>query len=270
MATRRDRLFALSGVTPLRDVLPIFIAPLPLGTAFRSFMGTGFRVTHDLLVTCWHCVASDLAPDEVYVVLGRDDNDSPAAYTLADVERDRNGYDLATARVEDIDFPQTLNLELAEDEAPAGSDVWAFGYPLTDREALPSGELRWELHPRYLQGYITRSFHYKHPNHPKKVPSYELDMRAPEGLSGAPVIAYPTFTDPTRRRQVVGVVYGRHAAEAIEEWASVDRETGERRPEVQRLEHFALAHYTDTLRDLTGAATGGLRLADYIAQAQAQ
>ncbi len=107
-----------------------------------------------------------------------------------------------------------------------------------------------------LEGYITRSFYFEHLQY-GVVPSYELDMPAPQRLSGAPLFSAVTG-------EVVGVVYGTNDVGLVEEFSSVNPETGERKPEIHRIVSFALAHYTDTLRLLTGDATQGLALAEYV------
>lgn len=80
-------------------------------------------------------------------------------------------------------------------------------------------------------------------------------MPAPEGLSGAPLM--------TLAGEVLGVVYGTVETASIAEWASVDEE-GKRTPEVQRIVSFAVAHHTDSLLSLSGAATSGRTLREYL------
>jgi hypothetical protein len=87
--------------------------------------------------------------------------------------------------------------------------------------------------------------------------SYELDMPAPEGLSGAPVVLHGT-------KAVVGVVYGHNDVALVEEHATVDDETGARSPEVLRIVSFGLAHHTHTLHELRGKATGGRPLKELV------
>jgi hypothetical protein len=241
------------------DVLPIFYwregdpedTPDPV-----AFSGTGFRLTDDLLVTCWHCVEHD-EPGHGYAVVV-EEGDSYRAFTLHDVSQDANGSDLATARIHGIPAVRPVSLTLAEAAVPTGQDVWTYGYPLTAVFREPDGELRFTLHPRFLQGYVTRSFRNPHPRY-GAVESYEVDMPAPEGLSGAPLVHLPS-------REVVGVIYGNVDAAVIDQFAAVDEETGERQPEIQRIVSFAVAHYTPTLLRLTGPATGGQPLHEYVRQ----
>jgi hypothetical protein len=71
------------------------------------------------------------------------------------------------------------------------------------------------------------------------------------------------------RPEVAGVIYGRSESGVIDEFASIDPETGERRPEVQRLVSFAAAHYPETLAALRGPATNERPLSEYAASLSA-
>lgn len=241
------------------DVLPIFFCqelPPPDTPKILSFEGTGFRLAPDLLITCWHCVDGDAAGHGYAVALPKDSG-GYQMHALVDVSRDEKGADLATARIYGIDSAPRLGLSLASRAVPGGTDVGTWGYPLTEMTRLASGDLEFKLGGRWLQGYITRAFWHEHAEY-GSVPTYELDMPTPRGLSGAPLVRLES-------RDVVGVIYGTHDASLIEEIASVDPDSGERRPEVQRIVSFGLAHYTSTLRDLRGPATEGKPLADYLA-----
>jgi len=184
------------------------------------------------------------------------------SFELRELAQDAKGSDLALARLQ-IDIPARMNLQLASVATTSGADVWSYGYPLTTEITDPTGSRRFHLEPRYLQGYVTRGFWHERPRY-GAFPSYELDMPAPEGLSGAPVVRVPTLAIPGSRPQVVGVVYGRIETGVIEEFVSIDPDTGERRPEVQRVVSFAAAHYTSTLLEASGPATFGHSLAEYI------
>jgi hypothetical protein len=171
---------------------------------------------------------------------------------LHDIEQESNGADLALAR---ISLEPQFRFE-PSDGVDYGTDVWTFGYPLTEApsELNPS----YVLHGRYIQGYVMRDFFYG----AERRPSYELDMPAPAGLSGAPLVEIPS-------KRVVSIIYGRHSVESVEEFASVDTETGERTPEVLSLEHFALAHYHEVFWNLAGTATGGDSLKEHVSAALA-
>lgn len=230
------------------DVVPIFYCEEQGqdNPKILDFAGTGFRLTRDLLVTCWHCVAVD-EPGRGYAV-PFPEGEQRRMHPLVDVGRDPNGTDLATARIFGVGHDPLLGLRVGTHAAAGGTPVWTYGYPLTEtiRDATRD-DARILLHPRVLQGYITRAFWYTHPSG-MRVPSYELDMPAPAGLSGSPVV-----TDPGR--EVLGVVYGTSDVARVEEFASIDPATGEHCPEVHRIVSFALAHFTSTLRDLRGPAT---------------
>jgi hypothetical protein len=88
------------------------------------------------------------------------------------------------------------------------------------------------------------------------MPSYELDMPAPEGLSGSPLLSGDDM--------VIGVVYGNNEVATIDQFSSIDPTTGERQPEIQRVVSFALAYHTDALSNLTGKATHGVALKEYL------
>lgn len=83
-------------------------------------------------------------------------------------------------------------------------------------------------------------------------------MPAPAGLSGAPLMLDPG-------NQVIGVIYGENDVGTIEELATIDPETQERKPEVVRVVSFALAHFTSTLHALRGPATEDKPLVEYLA-----
>jgi hypothetical protein len=51
------------------------------------------------------------------------------ALVLHDLAQDRNGSDIATAR---LDRVQLFGLELAAAPVDPGADVWTYGFPLTD------------------------------------------------------------------------------------------------------------------------------------------
>lgn len=215
------------------------------------FSGTGFIIAPHLFVTCWHCVRAPLEKGEYYGVSREIGNGFMAALKLQDVSQDGNGSDLATANLLEV---KNAEFTLADKNVRAGDPVRTFGYPLTDMIG-DSKNPSFALAQRVLRGYVTRSFHYEHPGF-GRTPSYELDMRAPQGISGGPL-----FNEVTG--QVVGVVYGTLAAEVTEEYARI-LDSGEKQPEVRRIFSFALAHMTDTLRNATGSATRGLKVAEYI------
>lgn len=242
------------------DVCPLFIVEVNESTReFKALdaCGTGFLIAPELLVTCWHCVRAELDARRHYAITVRVTQDEWTARLLTNVSQDVAGRDLATARVEGA-MP-CAGLQLATAGAAFGADAWTFGYPLVERRQSPeSGGPQFWVRGRYLEGYVTRHFTFEQPGF-GLTPSYELDMKAPAGLSGAPLVRRPG-------REVLGVVYSETDVASIEAFASVDPETGERSPEVQRIVSFAVAHDTENLLALRGEATGGLELAEYVAQ----
>lgn len=241
-----------------RDILPVFVVTTPeAGQRLVSFQGTGFLIGKQVFVTCWHCVSAPLSDDQFYAVLVKVNGGYYRATALIEPQQDRNGADLATARVA---LEPELGLILAESDAPDLVEVWSAGYPFTAlTEELPEVGRQPVIHRRALKGYIMRRFWYETPSG-ELILSYELDMPAPQGLSGAPVMRIDQMKGA---REVIGVVHGTNEVATIAEFESVD-EHGERRPEIQRITSFALAHYTDTLRNLTGKATGERPLADFL------
>lgn len=235
------------------DIVPIFLVERTEPSAPISFQGTGFTIAQNLLVTCWHCVSSPCSDNEQYAAVIEVQPGGFKAFFLTNIEQDTNGSDLATANV---DLPRVWELTLASGSVLPADDVCTYGFPLTRHKKLPGGGGQFMLHPRYLRGYITWAFNYEHPQY-GEVPSYELDMPTPEGLSGAPLIRVNT-------PEVIGVIYGTHDVATVEQFTSIDPETGEKEPEVQRLESFGLAHHIKTLRLLRGAATQGLPLEEYL------
>ena len=137
-------------------------------------------------------------------------------------------------------------------------DIWSYGYPLTDVTEQPElGRKRFRPNPRWMQSYILRDFDFAQPGF-GDTPSYELNMPSLAGMSGAPIVKAGS-------REVIGVLYGRNDAEQMEEFGTRDPATKERlTPDIVRMTYFALAHYTDTLRNLRGAATQGQPLADFL------
>jgi hypothetical protein len=233
-----------------RDTFPIFeVDPAPgeVGPIAVDFRGTGFLIAANLMMTCWHCVEAPVAEGNSLAAVALNEEGRLRALPLNTMGQDLEGADLATAR---IDASPQAGFELSRDTPSFGTDVWTFGYPLTERPTAERSSFR--VNARYLKGYIMRDFEYERPG--RKVLSYELDMRAPAGLSGAPLVVLGT-------RRLVGVVYGRHEAETIDRFSSFDPDTGVRLPEIQQLESFALAHHITTVLAHRSVATGGIEIA---------
>jgi hypothetical protein len=130
-------------------------------------------------------------------------------------------------------------------------DVGTLGYPGTFFELQMDGHRRFDEQPRYFQGYVTRAFRYRPPSGGREIPSYELDMPAPGGLSGAPLIT----TSPAFRGQVVGVIYGVYPPFGSQGEAEIGLP-----PHV-----FSLAHYHSALVALRGPVTNNRPLSEILA-----
>jgi hypothetical protein len=170
---------------PIRDILPIFVVTQTQPVGVSAFCGTGFLARDELLVTCSHCVAATLPAGHRFAVASLDiSTNLYRAVFLEDLAEDVNRADLATARVP---LKSEMRLELGGEDPAYGTDVWSFGYPLTEARPVQEQLPHFTLHGRYLQGYVMRSFFYSHPSR-GRVRSYELDMPSPAGLSGAPIV----------------------------------------------------------------------------------
>jgi hypothetical protein len=229
-----------------RHILPIFVASTAPSIQLVSHQGTAFLISPNLIVTCWHCVRSELSENQRYVaVLLSEDGATYEPRVLENVSQDASGTDLATAN---IDLTPDLEFEIARQEPRHGANVWTFGYPFTDVEREDDC-LMFRLNGRRFQGYVTRPWIYPSRDY-GEIDSYELDMPVPGGLSGAPLMVDPSLL-------VGGVIYRSHDVEQVDEFASVDPETNERKPEIRRIVSFGLAHSLRSLKRLAGAATGG-------------
>jgi hypothetical protein len=245
------------------DVLPIVVAKREGYPTPKGFKGTGFLLGKHVFVTCHHCVAEPVGKADTYAVALPIEyapqlrNDVPDAKyfisPLRDIEQDPTGLDLATARV----GRDPVGLRLAEEGVRTmGEDVSTYGYPLTEDLPHPEEGRAITLNGRYLKGYSTCTYLNDVPGY-RPTPTEELNMPAPRGLSGAPLIRMDSL-------EVIGVVYGTKDTGTVEEFSRVDEATGERRPELQRITTFAVAHMFDSLYNLSGRATEGMPLGEYL------
>jgi V8-like Glu-specific endopeptidase len=251
------------GVDLRRDIFPVLIVTGPTEDPdIKAFMGTGFVLHKNVFVTCHHCVAAPLEKGDRYVVAlpiewvsAPPDRNWAGPYGIADlsnIEQHPGGIDLATAT---LPFSSAY-LGLAGVGLSVSDEVFAYGYPLTQDSPHPVAGRSLTIFGRYLQGYCTTIYANDVPDY-AQTPSYELDMPAPRGLSGAPVIKRGT-------PEVVGVVYGTKDTGTVEEFSRVDEATGTRTPELQRVTTFAVAHMFDSLHDLSGSATDSRPLGEYL------
>ena len=212
-------------------------------------LGTAFVATNGVLVTCWHVLRE--AVQQGWMVIAALDERGDGQFTRLDVSeiaQHPTGDDLASAR---IDLPGA-GWRLPSRDVPVdlGTNVVTMGYPLPDVRQDNDGGLTHLLSFRMLKGYVTHMPVVERSGYPPAA-SFELDMPAPEGVSGSPLL------HGGERNVLLGVVYGTHEVARIESLSSVDPETGARNPEILKIVPFALAHHTRTLRSLRGPATGG-------------
>ncbi len=216
--------------------------------------GTAFVPVQDVLVTCWHCVRD---ATRAYAVLWPSiGGGSERIVRVTGLTRDPRGADLATGRVRlRPRFPFTF----APTEPQGFAEVLSVGYPLPDRTRDSGGRIVIEATARTLKGYVVRTF--ENTRHAGFGPhqSYELDMPAPSGLSGAPLIVRGE-----NAIRLVGVVYGASDTYTITEEARIDPYTHVASPEVRRYVTFGLAHRLEPLRLLAGDATDGKPLGEII------
>lgn len=232
-----------------RDIVPLL--RMRPGRAGGVPAGTGFVIAPNVLMTCWHCV-SDLEADEFIAALERR-GDTFVAHELTNVEMARESTDLALANVDlvpelDLVDGTPPGLWLSHDPVHLGAEVFAYGYPLPQWLPVDGGSALL-ISARYLRGYVTRTFRFDRSPTFASIPAYELDMPAPAGLSGAPLIR--------GTRNVVGVTFGTNDVATVESLGHVNPDTGKREPEIQRVVSFALSHVTATLWEARGTATEG-------------
>ena len=222
-------------------------------TRVEQHIGTAFFIAPTLLMTCWHCVASPLEAGYEYAIRVKNVEGGFSAIALRNIERDRNGTDMATAYCP-LQTPQQLSL--ANPPLLYGEEVWTFGYPYPETRREADGSLHHVISGRFLRGYMTRNFYYDHPTL-GKTDAYELDMKAPLGTSGAAILRKDSL-------EVVGLIFGVNDVETVEEFARVDPVSGTREPEVRRVASFALAYDTEALSRLTTGGTNSLPLATFL------
>jgi hypothetical protein len=234
---------------------PVLLVKTPQGEPARivEHLGTGFFLFPNVLITCWHCVADTPPPGHEYAIRVEVGKEDFKAYYLRGIERDANGTDMATAI---CPYKPPVALQLYEKDLLLGEEVWAFGYPYPEVRRNFDGNIHHVISGRFLRGYMTRRFFYEHPEL-GKTSSYELDMRAPRGTSGAALLRKDTI-------QVAGVVFGVTDVETIEEFARVNPQTGQREPEVRRITSFALAYDYEAIGNLTTSATNHMPLREFL------
>lgn len=244
------------GVRPSEDILAIAVVDESTARPVAT-CGTAFLIADGLAVTAWHCVRDLLKPGQRYVVCRKRGPDVYDPFPLSDIVQHPAGRDLALGRVP---LRASQRFALFMPAVQPGMHVWTFGYPATQLRHDAHGNNVFALGPRYLEGYVTRTFIYPEgPGGPS--PAHELDIQVPGGLSGAPIFFQGTDA-------ILGVVFHAHEVETVESFSSVDPVTGERQPEIVRVIYFGLAYPLDTLLELRGPATDDRPLRELVSDVQ--
>jgi hypothetical protein len=130
-----------------------------------------------MLITCAHVVDVSLL-DGTFIGALQVDSKGWRTSALKNLTIDSRGIDLAIAQVANVHTNLEVHIK-ADVEISMGQGVWTYGFPYTDpREREKPDRPRWTLNPRYLEGYVTRTFEYDQPGF-GSTQSYELDMRVP-------------------------------------------------------------------------------------------
>jgi hypothetical protein len=241
-----------NGVYLGSDVLPIFVVTEP-GTLTRAlFQGTGFLIAQDILITCWHCVSQALEDGQRYAAVVKE-GDGHTVHVLRNMEQHPLGLDLAIARV---DLVPKVGLTLTATGLLPGDDIVTYGYPPTDEPLMEDEHAKVQLNARLLRGYVTRLCYYNQPGF-VRTPSYELDIPAPHGLSGAPIIKLKT-------KEVAGVFFASLDVSTGEQFPAVAGHEGDQQAEIDRAVSFGLAHYTGSVWSLRGMITQGIPLREFL------
>ncbi len=200
----------------------------------NPFMGTGFLIHNNSLITCMHCIPDELKSGEKYVILQKDNKPC----NLENIIYHPNGYDLAYANVS-LD-PQAHAM-IAQIDVGYGDSVYTIGYPLNDAEILGDGSYIFEQRMRYLEGCITRISDY--PRGRILTPSFELSFAIPIGASGSPLVRRGTM-------EIVGVIYGDHRTGTVLDEIEEESKNEKIVKKTSRIISFGLAHRTDALREI--------------------
>jgi len=219
------------GVNASQVVLPVVATDQGVRRTLGVY-GTGFLLRSGVFVTCRHCLP-DLPADQRLAVARRTDSGGYDAYPLSQIEPDVRGHDLATARVE---LQAAEEWPLYQGIMVAGMSCWSFGYPLPELRPEPGGPTAYAITPRFVRGYVMRRYNGASAGG-DTFPCAELDMTAPPGLSGAPIVYEGSD-------QILGVYFRRRTTKVPDE-------------DPAPLYTFSLAYDNEILAGLKGQATGG-------------
>lgn len=180
----------------------------------QAVLGTAFAV-QDQVVTCWHCVRDAIEQGMEAGLAVKEPSDDTDRFVRVDFKKSLAGHDLAVGR---IPWIPSIKLDLLP-RPHEGMNVYSYGYPLTEkRRDEGSGLPIFKIGRRLLRGYIVRTTVLQVPSFREAVVS-ELDMPAPAGLSGAPLLRISENGLATS--DVIGVVQGQAASDVGTEFAVV-------------------------------------------------
>ena len=220
-----------SGVNAFRVVLPVVATDDAVQQTLGVY-GSAFLIRSGVVVTCKHCLPT-LPLGQRLAVCRSNGHGGYDPFPLSMVEVDARGHDLATAHV---DLAAEEEWPLYQGVMVPGMRCWSFGYPLPETRPAPGQAPTYAIAPRFVRGSVMRRFNGAFVDG-KAFPCGELDMTAPPGLSGAPIVFEGSD-------HILGVYYFRHTCKVPDE-------------DPAPLYHFARAYDNEVLSGLKGAATNG-------------
>ena len=258
----------LSGMAYTRDspepLGPLWDLVLPLvygrrqqqGFDIAGVAGTCFIPYPGVVVSCAHCFGG--MNEWEYALTRVPVDGAPAAVAMIrDVTSHDKGFDLAVGAFEDARFRPLPPFTI--EEARIGMAVLAPGYPLPRRSRRSSADpVVLEATVRGMRGHVTSDGIVTGLGKYGALPSIELDLRPPGGLSGAPLFDWGLVQNPLK---LVGVVRGSSTVSAMhnEPFPSEDAPT-----DVEQFT-FGLASPSFAFRTLQGPPTGGVPLGELVA-----
>lgn len=243
---------------PLWDL----VLPLVYGRReARSFdiegvAGTCFIPHPNVVVSCAHCFGGRNDWEYALMKVPLDGQPAPIA-TIRDLTFHTDGFDLAIGAFTDGRFKPLPPFTI--EEARIGMAVLAPGYPLPrrHRRSLDVPAVL-EATVRGMRGHVTSDGIVTGLGKYGALPSIELDLHPPGGLSGAPVFDWGFITNPLK---LVGVMRGSSAVSSMHDEPFPSDEA----PEDVEQFTFGLASPSFALQSLAGTPTGGVPLGDLVA-----
>jgi hypothetical protein len=220
------------------------------GFLVEGIAGTAFVPCDGVAISCAHCFGGLGEWD--YALAKVEPGGTPIAL-LAEVDLHPDGFDLAMGRFSDSRFPPLPPFRI--ETAMIGAAVLAPGYPLPRRTRRSlSDPIEHEAIVRGLRGNVTQDGIVTGLGQYGALPSIELDMSAPGGLSGAPVFNWGLVNNPL---SLVGVIRGVSVVSTMRDEPFVEPEGSDEEPERYT---FGLATPAFALESLRGSATNGANL----------